>query len=77
MLKTELSLGKLNKRTIPALDLTARNMNRVVAQEEQHSLGIPTRQLEFDTHMFVEFFSRHIGKQKLHIRILLTLGTQL
>jgi hypothetical protein len=77
MLKMELSPGKLNKRTIPALDLTVQNMNRAVAQEGQHSLGIPTRQLEFDTHMFVEFCSRHIEKQKLNIRILLMRGMQL
>jgi hypothetical protein len=52
-------------------------MNRAVAREGQHSLGTPIRQLEFDTHMFVEFCSRHIGKQKLNIRILLMRGTQL
>jgi hypothetical protein len=51
-------------------------MNRAVAQEVQHFLGTPTRQLEFDTHMFVEFFSRHIGKQKLNTRILSMRGTQ-
>jgi hypothetical protein len=52
-------------------------MNRAVAREGQHSPGTPTRQLEFDIHMFAVYFSRHIGKQKLNIRILLMHGMQL